>query len=436
MNYNALLQQISDHVHSFYLTNSQPTLLYHNLPHTVEVVEAAKNIAGHYNLNDRDYFIVVAAAWFHDVGYLKNGSAEHESKSAGLAEEYLKSIGIGQAEIDEVKKCIVSTKMPQRPVTLLEKIICDADLFHLGTSDFKEKSKLLKKEIEAMDNTKIDADEWRQKNLALLEKHEYHTDYVRALLAKSKADQIDRLKRKQQEKKLEKAVEMTTRQNMIRNFATENKNPAAQVVPNGAAHTKKQEPDIAKKPAGIDKKIEKPIRGVETMFRVSSSNHQKLSVMADNKAHIMISVNSIIISIAIALVVRKLEENNNLAVLTIPTLILLGINVVAIIYAVLATRPKIPNGRFTKEEVTNKTTNLLFFGTFYNMSFEDYEDGMRQMMVDSEFLYGSLIRDIYSQGRVLGRKYKLLHKSYNVFMYGIIISVIAYAVALIFHNGL
>src|SRR5262249_35703654 len=153
-------------------------------------------------------------------------------------------------------------------------------------------------------------------------------------------------------------------------------------------------------------------------FRVSSSNHQKLSVMADNKAHIMISVNSIIISIAIALVVRKLEDNSNLAVLTIPTLILLGINVVAIIYAVLATRPKIPNGRFTKEEVTNKTTNLLFFGTFYNMSFEDYEEGMRQMMVDSEFLYGSLIRDIYSQGRVLGRKYKLLHKSYNVFMYG------------------
>src|ERR1700748_2166993 len=112
MNYNALLQQISDHVHSFYVSNAQPTLLYHNLPHTVEVVEAAKNIAGHDNLNDRDYFIVVAAAWFHDVGYLKNGSEEHESKSAALADEYLKSLGIDQADIDEVKKCIISTKMP------------------------------------------------------------------------------------------------------------------------------------------------------------------------------------------------------------------------------------------------------------------------------------------------------------------------------------
>src|SRR5882724_9772016 len=149
MNYNALLQQISDHVHSFYAAHAQPALLYHNIPHTVEVVEAAKNIAGHYNLSDREFFIVVAAAWFHDTGYLTNGSEQHEDKSAELAENYLKTIGVNEADIAEIKKCIVSTKMPQQPVSLLEKIICDADLFHLGTGDFKEKSKLIKKEIEA-----------------------------------------------------------------------------------------------------------------------------------------------------------------------------------------------------------------------------------------------------------------------------------------------
>lgn len=437
MNYNSLLQQISDHVHSYFAAHAQPALLYHNMPHTAEVVEATKNIAGHYNLNDRDFFIVVTAAWFHDTGYLKNGSEQHEDKSAALAEGYLKSVGVNEADILEIKKCIVSTKMPQRPVSLLEKIICDADLFHLGTSEFKAKSKLIKKEIEALNNIKIDPDEWRQKNLALLEAHEYHTDYCRSLLNKTKADQIDKLKRKQQEKMLERAVAISSQPNILSESATEVKNGEPTSPTPGIEQPKKQDNTFAGKKIVVtpEKKNDKPIRGVETMFRVSSSNHQKLSVMADNKAHIMISVNSIIISVAIALVVRKIEDNQNLAVLVMPTLILLAVNVVAIIYAVLATRPKIPNGRFSKEEVANKTTNLLFFGTFYNMSFEDYEEGMREMMVDSEFLYGSLIRDIYSQGKVLGRKYRLLHKSYNVFMYGIVISVIAYALSLLLHIG-
>ena len=132
--------------------------------------------------------------------------------------------------------------------------------------------------------------------------------------------------------------------------------------------------------------------------------------------------------------VRRLEDNKNVANLVLPTLILLGVNVITIIYAVLATRPRIPNGFFTKEQIADKSANLLFFGSFYNMSFDEYEAGMREMMNDSEFLYGSLIRDIYSQGKVLGRKYRLLHKSYNVFMYGIAISVIAYALALLMYR--
>jgi hypothetical protein len=105
---------------------------------------------------------------------------------------------------------------------------------------------------------------------------------------------------------------------------------------------------------------------------------------------------------------------------------LLSVNVIAIIYSVLATRPKIMNGTFTKKDVETKKVNLLFFGSFYKMPLEDFEYGIRQMMDDSEFLYGSLIKDIYWQGRVLGRKFRLLRISYDIFMYGTAISVIAY----------
>ena len=148
--------------------------------------------------------------------------------------------------------------------------------------------------------------------------------------------------------------------------------------------------------------------------------------MADNKSHILITVNSIIISVVVSLLLRKLDTNNYL---TIPAIILLLVSLITIVLSILATRPNIPGGTFTQEEVDNKKTNLLFFGNFYKMSLESYDEGMQKLMNDGEFLYGSLIKDIYNQGVVLGKKYKLLRSAYNIFMFGLIVSVIAFIIA-------
>ena len=99
------------------------------------------------------------------------------------------------------------------------------------------------------------------------------------------------------------------------------------------------------------------------------------------------------------------------------------------IFSILSTRPSIPPGIFSPEDIEKKTVNLLFFGNFYRMSLNDYSDGMVKMMDDKDFLYGSLIRDNYSQGVVLGKKYRLLRVSYNIFMFGLIISVVAFLVS-------
>jgi len=71
----------------------------------------------------------------------------------------------------------------------------------------------------------------------------------------------------------------------------------------------------------------------------------------------------------------------------------------------------------------------LFYGSFYKMKYDAYEEGMRNMMEDPDFLYGTMIKDIYWQGRVMGRKFRLLHISYNIFMYGIALVVISYGIA-------
>jgi hypothetical protein len=162
------------------------------------------------------------------------------------------------------------------------------------------------------------------------------------------------------------------------------------------------------------------------MFRITSTNHQRLSDMADNKAHIMISTNSIILSVILSLLLRKLEDNPHLI---IPTMLLLIICVVTMVFSILATRPSIPEGMFTSEDIKQKRVNLLFFGNFYRMSLPDYEKGMHALMEDREFLYGSLIKDVYAQGVVLGRKYRLLRIAYNVFMFGIIAAVLAFSLA-------
>jgi hypothetical protein len=154
--------------------------------------------------------------------------------------------------------------------------------------------------------------------------------------------------------------------------------------------------------------------------------------MADHKANILISVNAIIISVILGVLMRRLQDD---AYLTIPTVIFLLVAVITIVIAILATRPKINSGTFSSQDVLDKKTNLLFFGNFHKATYEEYDTAMRKMMKDADYVYSSIIKDIYYLGVVLGRKYRLVRLAYNIFMVGIIISVIAFAIAAILYGS-
>jgi hypothetical protein len=115
----------------------------------------------------------------------------------------------------------------------------------------------------------------------------------------------------------------------------------------------------------------------------------------------------------------------------IPTIILLTVCLSSIIFAILATRPSVSSGKFTEEDIRSKKTNLLFFGNFYRVSLDEYTWGMNEMIKDSEYLYNSMIKDIYFLGVVLARKYRYLRIAYTIFMWGLIAAVIAFAIAAI-----
>ena len=172
---------------------------------------------------------------------------------------------------------------------------------------------------------------------------------------------------------------------------------------------------------------------IETLLRVTDNNDHRLSDMADNKAQILITVNSIIISAIISLLLRNLKDNQ---FLVLPSYILLCVSLLTMILAILATRPSIPMGRFTGKDLADKKVNLLFFGNFYKMKLDDYAKGMKSILNDPEFLYDILIKDVYSQGVVLGRKYRLLRAAYSIFMFGLIVAIATFIISSMRNNAL
>jgi hypothetical protein len=127
-----------------------------------------------------------------------------------------------------------------------------------------------------------------------------------------------------------------------------------------------------------------------------------------------------------------LEDNEYLI---IPTVLLVSVCLATMVFAILATRPNISKGKFKREDIKNKRTNLLFFGNFYGMEIENYEWAMKEMMRDGDYLYGSMIKDIYYLGKVLGQKYKYLRISYNIFMFGFVIAILSFVIAMLYQDS-
>ena len=391
---NNIYKLTEEHVTDLFENNKKPTLVYHSLEHTKEMVKRVEEIASHYKLSEKEMMATYIAAWFHDTGYLYTDPENHEAKSVEVMKLFMQNNFPDADLVQTIEGCIMATKRSNPPADLLQQIVCDADTYNLGTKDFKKTDKLVRKEATATKD--IPKAEWNIKVLEFLERHKYYTSYCNDLLNKGKEENIERLKTKIAEKSV---------QNDESTFFD----------------YKKDDENKANKQANA--LISK---GIQTMLRTASSNHLRLSYMADRKANILISVNAIIISVSISVLFRKFSES---PFLVTPTIIFLVFSVVTIVISILATRPTITSGRFSKEDITNKKTNLLFFGNFYKATLEDYNWGMSIMMRDPDYLYGSLIKDVYHLGRVLARKYKLLRIAYNIFMVGIVISVIAFTIA-------
>ena len=248
--------------------------------------------------------------------------------------------------------------------------------------------------------------EWIDFELYFMTNHQFHTDSASDLYDKRKRNHIKELRR--QKIRLNPKLAELFRD----------------VIPEGKKKKKKKKKNTINSNSDLNQ-INLG-RGVETMYRTTYRTHVNLSSIADNKANIMLSINAIIISIVVSSLVPQFDSNPSLI---LPTFFLLSICLIALVFAILSTRPKVTEGKFTREDIEQKRSNLLFFGNFYNMELKDFHLGMMEMIKDSEFLYSSMTRDLYYLGIVLAKKYKYLRICYSVFMYGLILSVLFFALA-------
>lgn len=365
---------------------------YHNWVHTCQVRDEAILLARQSGVKAEDLEILNLAAIFHDAGFSETYTG-HEEIGVQIAHKFLAAAGYSGDKIRAIEDLILATKVDVKPKTQLEALLKDADTSSLGRSHFQIYTNSLRKELNAVQNALLSKRDWAMTNLQFLDEHEYYSD-----AARERYGQI-----KEVNKKL-----------LLNELALID----AKIE--------------AKKNADQNGKARKTISGsksAQTMFRTALRNHIGLSSIADNKANIMLSVNALIITFALPLLGKEIANNR---MLLYPTMLLLSVCVVSMIFATMATRPISMKGYSSMDNILARKSNLFFFGNFYRMTFEEYEKGMNATVADTKILDSTIMRDLFFLGRTLGVKYGYLRNCYTIFMYGIILTVIAFVIVFAF----
>lgn len=378
-----IVKEVENFTIKYYEENVSSLLFYHSIEHSRLVASVSSTIADAEGLDQRNKEIVVVAAWLHDIGHAVS-LKDHETESCKIARRILMEKGKDETFISEVEKCICSTRMGARKNTLNEKILGDADHSHTGMENFMEISNLLRKEMCNFVERKCSKLNYWKQTLQFINEVSFLTNYAKENFEPIKEQNIKKVEKRIKKLSVEKG----------------------ETVPKTT--------------------VKSTARGIETMFRLTARNQINLSSIADNKANIMLTINAVIVSVLMstsALTLRA-SDHNFLA----PGLILTVGCLISLVFAILSVRPKFGSGEYRDEDLKNKSINLLFFGNIFNMPYEKYEKGIREMMDDYDYLYGNLTKDQYNLGKVLAQKYKLLRYSYNVFMISFVLAVISFMV--------
>ncbi len=398
-----LLRETALYVNDYYNNHFGAQYSFHNYNRTLNIVRHCDALAVRMQLNSQDVKLNHLAAWFVELGYTSNYDEPQEA-AVSLARDYFKTTGAVDEIMQQIEDSILATREPQQPVSIASQVLCDARMYHLGSKGAAEHLDALREEYAAVANKEYTDQEWLAKNITFISNHFYFTTSARDLFQKRKEKLLEQLRKKL---------------NQLHDQQNEAPDPAGIV----------EKIPVIKNIPEEDAKLE---RGVETFFRITERRHMELSKNAHDKASLLISVNSIVISIVLSVLFTKLDDNKHLL---LPTLLLVITCTTTIIFAILSTRPRIIDGNSKSKPADDHEINILFFGDFSKLSITEYKKEMKATYKNRSDLYDSITKDIYYQGIILVWKYRYIKISYNIFMYGFIITILSFIIAFAVHTS-
>lgn len=395
---SSIVAEAGAHMLTLYNKQQNTRLLLHNYAFAQSLVTKTGELGEASGASKPVIEVAQLAAWFLNIGHLFD-YVHFLRHSIDQAQRFLALREYPEDGQRLVLRTMQTVGAHAMPTTLEEKLLADATSIVTFIEGFEEKSPLLRLEQEFMLQQKPSKEVWTEQQLHRLLAVKLHTHYAKTHYEPILAQCIHSQKR-------------------ILEKIERNQNQASEKSEAKTAHIRNFQ--------DID---ESPARAIQTFFRTNYRNHINLSSIADNKANIMISVNSILISVLISILsYRNYAETNPQIVL--PIIIFLVTGLASLIFAVLSARPKITALNHTGKSQAEKQQNLVFFGNFVSMELEEYEAGMDAIFRDGELLYGNLVRDLYHLGKVLEKKYRYLTVSYNIFMIGFVTTVLTFLVTL------
>ncbi len=166
-------------------------LYYHNVKHTIDVVNQVEIIGIGEGVTDEEMILLKTAALFHDLGHTVS-FLDHEEQGIIFAKDILPNYYYTPKQIEIISELIFATKFPPEPRNKLEEIICDADLDYLGRDDFLPTSHKLY--LEMFEHGRIDnIASWNKIQVSFLKSHQYYTETARNARQVNKIEQLRKI---------------------------------------------------------------------------------------------------------------------------------------------------------------------------------------------------------------------------------------------------
>ena len=400
-----LIKQAEQYVKGLFLENKNELLLFHNIGYVKKTVGFAKQFCDLEQVTDIQREDILVAAWLFSTGFLFD-YIDYKKQSIRVANQFLLDKCLEEQRVKNILMIIETVLQNKEHENICGEILYDASEFYLASDDFLLWVKYHRQERNYFLTPKLTKRSFWQTVQNFLNEHKYCTASAQNLFNIEKDKNAAKIK-------------FVLSQELLK-----------QLPVNNHMLIEEMKEEINQ----INLKVEKRLssaRGFDTLYRITSRNQVSLSGIADNKSNILITLNTLIVSAVITFVLVRYDERQ---FLMIPSFMAMLFSFISITYAILATRPQIRPGVFKMEDFYNKKVNLIFYGNFYKMKYEDYEKAMTDMLKDQDLLLSNLNGDQYTLGKILGRKFKLLNISFTVFLVGFVISALTFAITLFFFN--